>query len=166
MKFRDLFDKGKKKTPENLQRIISLEREIYDGTTYMGMQNCRTWDDIARYCECSDEELNILVRKNWYVLIAKHEDFIEIVDFASKRGRMDIFEALAYIKDFHMPMSLDARGDTSYRLIKALERHGKISISHDESYIWGGETFHEMVISIGRDINLEIPEEYQQQLRG
>lgn len=131
-------------TPENLAKLKRIEHEAYEGTGYMQMQWCETWADIAGYCECSLEHLRIAFIDDGYVIAACHEDYMEIVDLASSGRNMNLFAVWEFLKEIGKPMTLDARESTSYRLIKALERRGEISIVEDAPHQWGGETFHDV----------------------
>lgn len=144
-------------TEESLELIKRIERTAYSGTPYSQMQHCRTWDDIARYCECSREELRILLSDTGYVIAAAHRSgYAEIVDLASIDRRMNLYEVWDFLKDLGLPFTLDARESTSYRMIKKLEEKGEIVISESHSYTWGGETFYDLkVIPVGIKLSEE-----------
>lgn len=131
-------------TSENLAKLKRIEREAYEGTGYMQMQYCTSWESVASYCECSLDDLHIAFIDDGYVIAACHEDYMEIVDLASSGRNMNLFAVWDFLKEIGKPMIFDARESTSYRLIKLLERRGEISIVEDTPHPWGGETFHDV----------------------
>lgn len=134
-------------TQENLEKIKLIERTAYSGTPYSQMQYCRTWEDIARYCECDRSELRILMSDTGYVIAAAHESgYAEIVDLASVDRRMNLYEVWEFLKSLKLPFTLDARENTSYRMIKKLEEKGEITISESHAHTWGGETFYDLKV--------------------
>lgn len=134
-------------TEENLEKIKRLEREAYSGTPYSQMQYCRTWDDIAGYCECSLSELKILLSDTGYVIAAAHiEGWAEIVDLASVDRKMNLYEVWDFLKSLKLPFTLDARESTSMRMIRKLEEKGEITITEQHSHTWGGETFYDLKV--------------------
>lgn len=145
-------------TAENLEKIKQIERTAYAGTVYTQMQHCQSWDDIAHYCECSLSELHILMSETGYVIAAAHsEGYAEIVDLASVDRRMNLYEVWDFLKSLKLPFTLDARKNTSYRMIKKLEEKGEITIAEEFSHTWGGETFYELkVIPAGLKLTEEV----------
>lgn len=137
-------------TSENLAKLKRIEREAYEGTGYMQMQHCMSWESVASYCECSLDDLHIAFIDDGYVIAACHEDYMEIVDLASSGRNMNLFAVWDFLKKIGKPMTLDARESTSYRLIKHLERRGEITICSDESHTWGGEPFHDLRCEFNR----------------
>lgn len=140
----------------NLSRMKELERSIYDGTGYTGMQHYTSWQGISHYCQCAENEVRLMMGEDWYVLIAEHDRYIEIVDLASLNKKMNLFVVMDYLKTFEKPMFFDAREKTSYRLVQALSRCKKIDIARDMTYSWNGEPFHEIVmIPTGMGISID-----------
>ena len=137
---------------ENLHKMIALEDEIYEGT-YKYMQGRTSWESIASYCCCALDDVRFMIGDDWYALFGIHhspEDYVEVVDIASKNGRMNVFRVISFLRELGLPMVMDAREDTSYRIIQALARREQITILKDESYLWGGRPFHELRIVEGR----------------
>lgn len=135
-------------TRENLEKIKRIERAAYSGTVYSQMQHCRTWEDIADYCECPLSEVNVLLSDTGYVIAAAHKDrgFAEIIDLASTDRRMNLYEVWEFLLELNLPFTLDARESTSYRMIKALEAKGEITIASSVPYTWGGERFYDLKV--------------------
>lgn len=134
-------------TAENLERIKRIERIAYQNTPYLQMQHCRSWDDIADYCQCPLSEVHILMSDTGYVIAAAHgKDYAEIVDLASIDRRMNLYEVWDFLKSLELPFTLDARESTSKRMIDKLVEKGELSITESYSYTWGGETFYELKV--------------------
>lgn len=111
------------------------------------LQNCKTWEEVAEYCEVSPKNLLVYTEANMYILIGEHKRFIEVVDMASV-GHFNIFEALNFIKVAAKgkKIKLDAREGTSYPLI--LKLHKKLEVIKDEAWQWGEDVMHEMEVRI------------------
>ena len=147
-------------TPENLERLKYIERTAYAHTPYLQMQHCNSWQSVANYCQCSLSELKIMMSETSYVIAATHpaRGYCEICDLASIDRQMNLFEVWDFLKSLQLPFTLDARENTSYRMIKVLERRNEIVIAEDTPYQWGGETFHGLKI---RPTGIDLTEEAQ-----
>lgn len=135
-------------TTQNLNTLKTLERLAYRGTSYAEMQSCHSWQDVANYCECDLSELRVYLTNDWYVLLAEHEDYIEFVDLASRTRQTPLLQIIQVLTQYTKPFIMDCRETTSYRIVKALERAGRIEISQDEAYTRGGETFHDIRLAL------------------
>lgn len=130
-------------TKDQIKLLQSIEAAAYPKHMQY-LQDARTWADIAEYCE--GEDVEVLVKGHFYVLATREE----VVDLASaaKLSVKDMLEVLAFLKGkYHSnPFSLDAREDTSYPLLKAMESRGRLLILVDEEWDWDGIAMHEMVL--------------------
>ncbi len=144
---------------ENSLNIIkSIERRAYEGTSYAQMQDIRDIGDLASYCESEDIDLYLSYDatkdEGIYMLIAEHDDSVEIVDFAKTEdfsgieSGMFILRALKELDRKGKEITLDARESTSYPILCGLAEKGLIDITNDEPYDWDGETFHEMEFTV------------------
>lgn len=131
-------------TEEALRTLKDIEHVAYKNTNYAMMQHYTTWEDVADYCDCNLHELRVYLNEDWYVLLAEHEDYIEFVDLASKVKTTPLSLIVNTILEYKKPFLMDCRENTSYRMLKALEKAGRIEVSQDDSYSRGGETFHEV----------------------
>lgn len=131
-------------TEETLQSLKNIESVAYKNTNYAEMQHCMTWEEVADYCDCNLYELRVCLNKDWYVLLAEHEDCVELVDLASKIKTTPLSLIMNTILKYKKPFLMDCRENTSYRILKALEKAGHIEVSQDNSYSRGGEIFHEV----------------------
>ncbi len=130
---------------ENLKRIIQIEGEVYP-VALQTMQYFSDWDDLAGYCECSQEELKVWVTDDFYCLLAVHPDYVEFVDLCSKVKNTPLLRVVDWALKYNRPFIMDCRETTSYRMILALEKAGKIEIEKDRPYTKGGEPFHDLKI--------------------
>lgn len=135
-------------TDKNLAAIKNLEQTAYHGTAYAEMQHCETWQGIADYCECELSELRVYLTDDWYVMLAEHEEYIEFVDLASRSSHTPLLQIVNVLTQYKKPFIMDCRENTSYRMVKALERAGRIEIRQDETYTRGGEIFHDIHIEL------------------
>lgn len=156
-------------TDEVVQTMVRLEAEVYKDTPYSEMQGCRTPRDIANYCECEEEDVRLYSdykdgEMSFYCLCGIHsaEDsddefdeseleegaWLEICDLASTNPHTPLFEVVKFISDINLPMYMDCRENTSYRIIKGLSHRGAFEILDDSPYRWGDETFHELKLRL------------------
>lgn len=129
-----------KKMLKNIKRI---ESQSYP-SCYRQMEDCNSIGDIVEYCEAKDiDDLIIITGKTWYFLAVKSTR--EIVDLAGKTSLSDLFKIKRKIKEVFsgLTVKLDARENTSYRIIKRL---GKVV--KDYPYSWNDEVFHEMEVLV------------------
>lgn len=131
-------------TKENLALLKELEQAAYQNTPFSEMQDCQTWEDVADYCDCGISQLRLYLTKEWYALLAEHEDYIELVDLASKAKNTPLLFIVNTLTQYQKPFIMDCRDSTSYRIVKALEKAGRIHLISDEEYARGGELFHDI----------------------
>jgi len=142
-------------TEANLSKLKQLECDSYSGTNLSMMQHCDSWNAIADYCDCELNELRVYIFDNWYLLMAEHEDFIELVDLASTSKHTPLFKVLEIVEQYQKPFTMDCRETTSYRMIQAMEKAGRLEVHEDEAYHRDGEIFHEIEASlIQRNLSL------------
>lgn len=122
-----------------LKHLRSVERAAYPAY-YCQMQAIRTMADLHDYCEGKPK---VWTWDSGYCIITKEE----IVDLASTTPlslaalRKLIGDLAVYFKG--RIVSLDAREETSWKLIQYAARRGYLEIISSESYDWAGETFYE-----------------------
>ncbi len=127
-----------------LEKIKEIEKEAYNKKSYIQMQNCEDVKDLADYMECNVSDIKVIFEDKYYMLLAEHNDYVEIVDFASTKKFMNFKKILSALESLDKPFYCDARKSTSYPIIKYLEKMGKCKITKDEPYDWDGETFHKI----------------------
>lgn len=147
---------------KNLKEMKRLENLVYANTCYRGMQSYSTWDGIASYCCCSKDQVRLMMGKGWYVLFAEYPDYLEVVDLCSSTHKAPIFKIIDQLHSFGKAISLDARENTSYRILTAMAKRGRVEMFKDETWTWGGENFHEIVLAASDNPDLEaLREKYQ-----
>ena len=108
------------------------------------MQDIRSWADVQDYCE--SENVEVLLKEHFYCIAAEDE----VVDLASisKLSLKDMSEVISFLKSKYEgnTFTLDAREDTSYPLLKVLEKRGRIQVFSDEPWDWDGVIMHEMEV--------------------
>lgn len=125
--------------------IMKIEYLVYPPHMRQ-MQGIQNMDDLHDYCESDNVEV-ILFGEYGYALLAEEE----VVDLASTKplSLPDMMKLMSAMKKFYgnKKFSVDAREGTSYRLLLACLKRGKIKFHSDEVWDWEGETMHSMVIS-------------------
>lgn len=124
-----------------MQEIATVEAQCYP--EYMqSLQSIYNREDLQYYCE--SEDVFVLQNNTTYLICTQDE----VIDFASsvKLSLADIVK----IKEFFMEIFgskaffLDARKTTSYRLIKAFQKRGVLTVISEQEWQWGSETFYSM----------------------
>jgi hypothetical protein len=102
--------------------------------------------------ECDGKAVYI-VTDNFYAIGCETGNEVEIGDFAAAGGKLrDMKSAaqfLGFIRKFKGKIiKADMREDTSYALLKAQEKSGRVKINHDEVWHWGSTPMHEIEFEI------------------
>lgn len=107
------------------------------------MSNIKEWNDLVSYCEGKP---TIIVEDNGYLIFTKKE----IVDMVA----LHPYTAIKIFNQFRSQvkkgkkLSCDLRKSTSYPLVKAMERRGRVKIISESSWWWGDEEMMECRIKI------------------
>ena len=124
-----------------MQEIATIEAQCYP--KYMrSLQSINNREDLQYYCE--SEDVFVLQNNTTYLICTRDE----VVDFASS-VKLSLAEVVK-IKEFLMNtfgnnvFFLDARKTTSYRLIKAFQKRGVLTVVSEQEWQWGSETFYSM----------------------
>ena len=124
-----------------MQEIAIIEAQCYP--KYMrSLQSINNREDLQYYCE--SEDVFVLQNNTTYLICTRDE----VVDFASS-VKLSLAEVVK-IKEFLMNtfgnnvFFLDARKTTSYRLIKAFQKRGVLTVISEQEWQWGSETFYSM----------------------
>lgn len=129
-----------------LRHIISIEARVYP-PVYRQMQDIRSMKDLKEYCESKP---HIISWCDGYCLFTKREvvDLCSItpIDFGIMHKISKRLRKFYKYREF----AADLRQNTSYKLVKIMERRGVLEVVSDEAYDWGGETFHEVKIKFRR----------------
>lgn len=130
-------------TKAQLKALRKIEAAAYPKHMQY-MQDIRSWVDVQEYCE--SETVAVLLKDHFYCLATE----VEVVDLASssKLSIADSLEVVSFLQETFesRPFTLDARETTSYRLLKMLEKRGRLAILSDEPWDWDGIAMHEMTV--------------------
>lgn len=126
-----------------LSNLKVIESSVYPSHMW-GMQEVETLEDLQEYCE--SEVVHVYQGKSWYCLVTPEE----VIDLASI-GSMTLTELLILLSDLEVwfdnrVFQMDCRASTSMKLIKHLERKGKLKILKEESWSWEDEIMYGLSI--------------------
>lgn len=133
----------------SVQSIKRVEAVCYP-LEMQTLQAANSLEDIARYCECPLESLEILQGEGWYALIGRHQETLEVVDLAALPGKrvLAVRSLIRRLSGEQRIITLDARISTSYPMIKKLERLGKIEVISETPWNWGSNEMAEMKVRV------------------
>lgn len=138
-------EKGEEISRETLDFVINVENEAYPEEMKM-MQDIEDVEELEDLYDYYLSELTIVRNNDWYIIYGEDEDSIEIVDIASlpTRDRSASQEIHNYITKVinqkahngNKPVTLNAKEDTSYRMIQRMVSNGEYEILEDETNTW------------------------------
>lgn len=138
-------EKGEEISRETLDFVINVENEAYPEEMKM-MQDIEDVEELEDLYNYYLSELTIVRNNDWYIIYGEDEDSIEIVDIASlpTRDRAASQEIHNYITKVinqkahngNKPVTLNAKEDTSYRMIQRMVSNGEYEILEDETNTW------------------------------
>ena len=125
------------------QNLRVIESEVYPSHMW-GMQEVETLEDLQEYCESS--KVKVFGNDTWYCIVTKKE----VVDLASLQPMSikDMLQLLLQLQDWfkERKFTLDAKEDTSLKLLRYLSKKNKIKILKEESWDWCGTSMVEMTL--------------------
>lgn len=131
---------------ETLEFVKSVENQAYPEKMKM-MQDIEDLEGLEDVYNYYLSELTIVRNKDWYIIYGEDEDSVEIVDIASLPNR----DREASRREMHnyivgvinrkalsgkKPVTLNAKEDTSYRLIQRMVANGEYEIIEDAPNTW------------------------------
>ena len=138
-------ESGQDISEDTLQFIKSVENEAYPEEMKM-LQDIEDVYELEDAYEYDLFELTIARNKDWYIIYGEDEDSVEIVDIASlpTRDREASQEIHNYITrvinqkahNGNKPVTLNAKEDTSYRMIQRMVNNGEYEIVEDIPNTW------------------------------
>lgn len=138
-------ESGDEITEDTLLFVKGIENEAYPEEMKM-MQDIDDVEELEDLYNYYLSELTIARNNDWYIIYGEDEDSIEIVDIASlpTRDRAASQEIHNYITgvinrkahNANKPVTLDAKEDTSYRMIQRMVSNGEYEILEDETSTW------------------------------
>lgn len=162
-------ESGYEITEDTLQFIRNVENEAYPEEMKM-MQDIEDVEELEDLYNYYLSELTIVRNNDWYIIYGEDEDSIEIVDIASlpTRDREASQEIHNYITrvinqkahNGNKSVTLDAKEDTSYRMILRMVSNGEYEILEDDTSTWQDNdeiVMHNLVLRpiIQRDRDIE-----------
>ncbi len=138
-------ESGYEITEDTLLFVKGVENEAYPEEMKM-MQDIEDVEELENLYNYYLSELTIARNNDWYIIYGEDEDSIEIVDIASlpTRDRAASQEIHNYITrvinqkahNGNKPVTLNAKEDTSYRMIQRMVANGEYEILEDETNTW------------------------------
>ena len=131
---------------ETLEFVKSVENQAYPEEMKI-MQDIEDLEELEDAYNYYLSELTIARNKDWYIIYGEDEDSIEIVDIASLPNR----DREASRREMHnyivgvinrkalngkKPVTLNAKEDTSYRMIQRMVSNGEYEIVEDTPNTW------------------------------
>lgn len=128
-----------------LEFIKNIENQAYPEAMKM-MQDIEDIEELEDLYNYYLSELTVARNNDWYIIYGEDEDSIEIVDIASlpTRDRAASQEIHNYITrvinqkahNGNKPVTLNAKEDTSYRMIQRMVNNGEYEIIEDTPNAW------------------------------
>ena len=147
-------------TDETLEFIKNVENQAYQEEMKL-MQDAENIDDVAYIYNHYVEELTIARNKDWYIIYGNDGDSIEIADIASlpdrdkKASREEMHNYITRVinQKAHEEgkyVTLNAKEDTSYKMILRMVNNGEYEIIEDTPNSWNDENediiMHKLVL--------------------
>ena len=163
-------EKGEEINEATLVFIKNIENQAYPEEMKM-MQDIEDIEELEEIYDYTLNELTVARNRDWYIIYGNYEDGVEIVDIASLPDReeqasdeihnyiINVINQKAY-KD-NKPVLLNAKEDTSYRMIQRMVENGEYEIINDTPNTWEDDesiVMHDLVLKpiITRELNREI----------
>ena len=138
---------------EDMEIIKEIDRQAYPPYLRL-LEGAESLKDLIDYCRCANiAQIEGMIKNDWYILVAKHYNCVELISCASKTGKCsDIFTIVDFLITRYKRKVIyaDCRESTSYRLFKIYEKSGKIKILNDWINVENGETLHFIKIKVQR----------------
>ncbi len=131
---------------DTLEFVRNVENQAYPETMKM-LQDIETVEELEDAYNYYLSELTIARNKDWYIIYGEDEDSVEIVDIASlpdrdrEASRKEMHNYLVGVinrkaKNGNKPVTLNAKEDTSYRMIQRMVANGEYEIVEDTPNTW------------------------------
>lgn len=135
---------------DTLQFVKNVENQAYPEEMKM-MQDIEDIEELEDVYDYTIPELTIARNRDWYIIYGEDADSIEIVDIASlpnrdrNASRQEMNNYLTRVinqkaHDTGKQVTLDAKEDTSYRMILRMVDHGDYEIVQDMPHNWDDES--------------------------
>ena len=133
-------------TEETIAFIRDIENQAYPEEMKV-MQDAEDIEDLSYIYEYFESEITIARNKDWYIVYGEDEDSVEILDIASlptrdrEASRTEMHDYIVGVinrkaKNGNIPVTLNAKEDTSYRMIQRMVNNGEYEIVEDIVNSW------------------------------
>lgn len=140
-----LFSRKKVLTEEDLITIQDIEAKAYPDNMTIHFNRIHLKEFLDDSCCSNLYQIDFILGNGYYLLCANHYNCVEILDFASKtRKCTDFFRVISFLKSNYAQkyIFMKARESTTYPIIKAYEKRGKIIIYNDHLKEQWDERWH------------------------
>lgn len=129
-----------------LEFVKSVENQAYPEEMKM-MQDMDEIDDLVDIYGYFPSEITIARNNDWYIIYGEDEDSVEILDIASlpnrdrNASRQEMHNYITRVinqkaHNGNKPVTLNAKEDTSYRMIQRMVDNGEYEILEDTPNTW------------------------------
>lgn len=133
-------------TDETIEFIKNIENQAYPEEMKV-MQDAEDIEDLSDIYGYFESEITIARNRDWYIVYGEDEDSVEILDIASlptrdrEASRREMHNYLVGVinrkaKNGNKPVTLNAKEDTSYRMIQRMVNNGEYEIVEDTVNSW------------------------------
>lgn len=157
-------------TEKTIEFIRNIENQAYPEEMKV-IQDAENIEDLADIYGYFESEITIARNRDWYIVYGEDEDSVEILDIASsptrdrEASRREMHNYIVGVinrkaKDGNKPVTLNAKEDTSYRMIQRMVNNGEYEIVEDTVNNWETDDsiiMHNLVLTpiMERDKNRE-----------
>lgn len=138
-------ESGENISEDTLSFIKNVENEAFPNEMKL-MQNINSIEELENIYDYYLSELTITRNNDWYIIYGEDEDSVEIVDIASlstrdSRASQEMHNYITSVinqkaHNGNKPVTLDAKEDTSYRMIQRMVNNGEYEILEDTTNTW------------------------------
>lgn len=136
-------------TQADFERICAIEQQAFPAEQWF-LSECENMEEFLQNIDCfNPAQIYCLFGDDWYLLAVRHFYYIELWGFAAASKKcLGIMKAISYLfENFsRYKVIADCRANTSYPLIMAYARKGRIRIMSDEGHIIDREMFRKITM--------------------
>ena len=133
-------------TEETIEFIRNIENQAYPEEMKV-MQDAEDIEDLSDIYGYYQSEITIVRNRDWYIIYGEDDDSVEILDIASlptrdrEASRREMHNYLIGVINKkaiadNKPVTLNAKEDTSYRMIQRMVANGEYEIVEDTVNSW------------------------------
>ena len=133
-------------TEETIEFIRNIENQAYPEEMKV-MQDAEDIEELSDIYGYYQSEITIVRNRDWYIIYGEDDDSVEILDIASlptrdrEASRREMHNYLIGVINKkamadNKPVTLNAKEDTSYRMIQRMVANGEYEIIEDTPNTW------------------------------